>query len=468
MNFKSKSLPILLVLVCGSAPVLAGRLSGWPVWLDVFLAMTVAAGLCLLVTRRPVPSPQVVEVPPEPLYVGPGAPVEPPFRETRVEGLALPSALPDYSFVFSATVRWRPTHNLSDLAHANLVNLAVSAVLERAQFVTNHEHPYHSVAAGYRLAGTLGAEAADASARVTSLATDVSLTLYPADHDRLEKLARLHKTEDAWEQHRHYERNRRTYLGEEVLKSPGSAVVWWLTRHEDEVEKAVDMIGPLAQLSAAANNTEVPEPFRRLVAGASTPGPVCPMGDPASPEHPAEDRAGVAIPLGPSAPPVVEPDEAVVEHIRQLLDELGLKEGSAEREVLVHRIARSTDAAGRVAAAERIRQHLSGRWPGKASPAEETQGEQSQMPTPSPGSGGTVQEQRAEHQGHRDHGGQVDQVPITDRAERLNTVDDYYDMNRVTRGALSRHEVTDASMLSAESEAPAGQEPSERGWDTDH
>ena len=44
-----------------------------------------------------------------------------------------------------------------------------------------------------------------------------------------------------------------------MLTSTGSAVVWWLARHEDEMEKAVDMVGPLAQITAAANDEEVPE-----------------------------------------------------------------------------------------------------------------------------------------------------------------------------------------------------------------
>lgn len=48
-------------------------------------------------------------------------------------------------------------------------------------------------------------------------------------------------------------------------QSAGSAVVWWLARHENKIEKAVDMIGPLAQIAAAANDEEVPELFRHLL-----------------------------------------------------------------------------------------------------------------------------------------------------------------------------------------------------------
>ncbi|MEU1088715.1 hypothetical protein ACFYPN_03645 [Streptomyces sp. NPDC005576] len=49
------------------------------------------------------------------------------------------------------------------------------------------------------------------------------------------------------------------------VKSADSAVVGWLARHENEIEKAVDMIGPLTRVSAAANDEEVPELFRHLL-----------------------------------------------------------------------------------------------------------------------------------------------------------------------------------------------------------
>jgi hypothetical protein len=55
-----------------------------------------------------------------------------------------------------------------------------------------------------------------------------------------------------WEHQRKYEQNKRAYLGRDVLKDPGSAVVWWLARNDDHVEKTVQAIGLLAQLSSAA------------------------------------------------------------------------------------------------------------------------------------------------------------------------------------------------------------------------
>src|SRR5690606_13970414 len=76
---------------------------------------------------------------------------------------------------------------------------------------------------------------------------------------------------------RKYECDRREYLGKDVLKDTGSAVVWWLAKHDDQVKQAVDEIGPLAQLSSAANDRDVPERYRHMV-------PYPP------PEAPATDR----------------------------------------------------------------------------------------------------------------------------------------------------------------------------------
>ncbi|MFJ2805408.1 hypothetical protein [Kitasatospora sp. NPDC087271] len=475
MNYRNKALPVFLVFVCASVPALVGRLFNWPAWVGIFLALTMAAGLGLLVVRQSPRHSPVAEPLSEPLYIRPNPPAE-PLQETHVDGLTLPSALPDYDFVFSATVRWRPTRSHPDLPHASLGNLAVSAVLKRAQLITSQEHPYHWDAARYRLVGSLGAEAADASGLFTALATNATLTLNQSDRDRLEKLARLRKTEDAWEQHQQYERNRRSYIGEEVLKSPGSAVVWWLTRHEDEVEKAVEMIGPLAQLSAAANDTEVPEPFRRLVAGfptcESTPAPGIPGYGSGGPECSAEERDGETIPVDSVAPSLVDPDSTVVERVRELLEELGLEEGSVEREVLVHRIARSTDASGRVVAAERIRQHLSGRWAGETWLEEEASAathpardkpEQPKTDSRLADSGGTGPDPRVGYQDRPHLDDRVGQASDADRIGGPNIADDYHDTTSVIWGTSSRRGATNESRPSPDSGSSVGEDPLARG-----
>ncbi|WP_405743552.1 toll/interleukin-1 receptor domain-containing protein [Streptomyces sp. NBC_01525] len=326
------------------------------------------------------------------LPTGPALPTERPLRERRLEGIRLDSARPDYPFLFSATVRWRPTRGEAEPAHPGLADLAVSTVVSRAQVVVGQEAPERWEAVRLRLRGELGCRYTDPSARVTVLAEDIGLTLNEDDRARLAQLSRLRKEEDAWERHRHFERNRRAYLGDEVLKTPGSAVVWWLARHGERVEDAVRMIGPLAQLSAAANDTEIPEAFRHPGAecparapfpaaacardvpyGTAAPGHGAPAPEPQGPPSgrtgtrpfpggtQVDGTFGTPAPSTRQGPTPTDPDDEAAEHVVRLLDELGLAEGSPERAAYVERLARSTDEVGRSAAAARIRQRFATR-----------------------------------------------------------------------------------------------------------
>ena len=58
-----------------------------------------------------------------------------------------------------------------------------------------------------------------------------------------------------------------------MLKSTGSALVWWLSRNEANVDGAVDLIGTMARLSAAAKDEDVAELFRHLLPPSALPTP---------------------------------------------------------------------------------------------------------------------------------------------------------------------------------------------------
>lgn len=136
------------------------------------------------------------------------------------------------------------------------------------------------------------------------------------------------------------------YLGDDVLKSAGSAVVRWPARHENEIEKAVDMIGPLAKI-AAANDEEVPELFRHLLV----------------PSVGARSEATVGGPLwggDNQGGGMFEREEEleVSDRLLLLLTALGLKPDMDEYTVFVHRVVRSLEAAGLDEAAEEIRRTL--------------------------------------------------------------------------------------------------------------
>ncbi|MGW5929094.1 hypothetical protein ACWF2L_23020 [Streptomyces anulatus] len=269
----------------------------------------------------------------------PAAPVEPPYQETQVIDAPLPSAIDGYDFLFTATVWWKPVLDHAGRSDGASPALAAASVVSRAGEVVRHEKPGRASFAQYLLDGELGILLPDRSEQVKAWAADVTLTLAPADRERLRKLNDLRKDEELWE----YERNKRRYLGDDVLKSAGSAVVWWLARHENEIEKAVHMIGPLAQIAAAANDEEVPELFRHLLV------PPMGAGNEATVGGPQWDGGGLGGEVFDR-----EEEVGVSDRLRLLLTAAGLKPDMDGYTVLVHRVMRFLHAEGLDEAADEI------------------------------------------------------------------------------------------------------------------
>ncbi|KQX58847.1 MULTISPECIES: hypothetical protein [unclassified Streptomyces] len=338
---------VLFVALCGLAPAVLGNLLSWSAWLWGFMSMGAASGSLLLVlafhgSGNPQADPYG-NGEPEP----PEAPPEEPYQETRVIDAPLPSAVDGYDFLFSATIWWRSAPDDSGRSDGASPALAVSAVVSRALEVVRHEQPGRASFARYLLEGELSVPLPDRSGRVTALAADATLTLASADRERLRKLSDLRKDEEIWEYEREHERNKRRYLGDDVLQSAGSAVVWWLARHEDEIEKAVDMIGPLAQIAAAANDEEVPELFRHLLV----------------PPAAARSEATGGSPLwgdpGPGAGPFDrEAELGAADRLVLLLAAVGVKPDMDEYTVLVNRVVMSLEMAELYEAADEIRRDL--------------------------------------------------------------------------------------------------------------
>lgn len=338
---------LLFVALCGLTPAVLGNLLNWSALLWGFMSTVTASGSLLLVMTV-LSGGRASADPNEPgESEPPAAPTELPYQETRVVDATLPSATEGYDFLFSATVWWRPTLDHAHRSDGAGPALAVSSVVSRALEVVHREMPGRATFARYLLEGELGVPLQDRSGRVTALAADVTLTLTPADRERLRKLNDLRKDEEVWEYERQHERNKRRYLGDDVLKSAGSAVVWWLARHEDEIEKAVGMIGPLAQIAAAANDDEVPELFRHLLVPPAGGTSEQTVGDPLWVRN---GQGGGTFDR--------EEEVGVSDRLLLLLDAVGLKPDMDGYTVFVHRVVRDLQAEGLDEAAEEIRRTL--------------------------------------------------------------------------------------------------------------
>ncbi|MEU5290448.1 hypothetical protein [Streptomyces umbrinus] len=294
MSSGQKTVSLVLSLICALLILILGLYLGWPVWAwgSAIVVLLAAWSTISVVTARarrrdPFPPGTLPELPAPPVVER---------RELHVTRVPLPSKLPDYDFLFSARVRWCPVDPMSGDQLINPGALAVEAVLARARAVTTVLAPFRSSLVQHELNGALGVMAPDRDSHVQAMALDVVLALSDEDQSRLDRLAAIRKDEAVWEHQRRYEQNKREYLGDDVLTSTGSAVVWWLAKNDDHLEKTVQDIGLLARLSSAANNTEVDEPFRYLVPEAFPPEPVeHPLPEPEMPvfENRAPDAADV-------------------------------------------------------------------------------------------------------------------------------------------------------------------------------
>lgn len=250
----------VLAVGCVVVPVALGVVLDWPLAVQVLVVFALLAALVLttrqLRHRRKQRALRAEEAQPRTV------PVEEPKDQGRwMPEVPLPCTEPGYRFLLSANVFWRPAPNRVGIPHTNPEALALDSIRARASQITSGQAPGDHVAVGYQLAAALGMVLPDGSGQVVAWATDVTLSIPDEDAARLRKLVELRKHQRLWEHERGLERSMRAYLRDEVLESPGSAVVWWLARHPDQVEDSARLIGPLAQLSAAAHGKPVPEVF---------------------------------------------------------------------------------------------------------------------------------------------------------------------------------------------------------------
>ncbi|MFB6436570.1 hypothetical protein ACFCVY_07265 [Streptomyces sp. NPDC056411] len=240
-------------------------------------------------------------------------------REHRVSCVALPSQWADYDFLFSATVRWYPLEATGDDPVLSPAGIAVETVLDRARAITEQREPGRASLVQHELSGALSRMRPDRAGQLQVMAENVTLALREHDQERLDKLAEVRKDKAVWEHQRKYEQSKREYLGEDVLKDTGSAVVWWLAKNDDHLEKTVADLGLLAQLTSAANDTDVPDRLRDFL------------------PQPQGNRPDLDVVDAPPASFVREPTAA--DHFEAFLSGMGFADGDDRRVMLAKQIA---------------------------------------------------------------------------------------------------------------------------------
>jgi hypothetical protein len=231
-----------------------------PAWLAAVASTVVLVVLAVVWKEEKKPAPAAAPAPPAPKPVD-REPVftAPPTR--TIAGVRLPSASPDYHFHFSAIVQWSPV--ITGLRHADLGSVAVDALLSRAKALTASQQPSEEALNQHRLASLLGEPDIDEKGQVRTWATEVRLKLPDADLKHLQNITALQRRAQTLLLERQLEQDKRAYLRDDVLATPGSAVVWWLANNPGEVAQCVDLLGTLTQLSAAANDVPLETLERR-------------------------------------------------------------------------------------------------------------------------------------------------------------------------------------------------------------
>ncbi|KOU74374.1 hypothetical protein ADK57_07595 [Streptomyces sp. MMG1533] len=342
MHSGHKAMTGFVAVILALLITIVGLTTRWPLWawpLSVAaLVVYVAVSLAREGRHRPViPSERQLE---------PDLPIAPVERwECVVRDIALPSLSEDYDFLFSATIRWLPQDAPSNAPTVNAGGLAVDAVLERARQVTQISSPHRSSLVQHRLNGELATMLPDANGRVIAMAESVQLRLEEADRERLEKLATVRKDEAVWEHERKWEQNKRAYLGDDVLRTPGSAVVWWLAKNDDRIDKTVSDIGLLAELASAAHDQPVPADFHRFVPGLSV----------ESATDVAQEPQPESVMTAPRTPD---------EYADLLLEFVGLPEADPRHLLFLKRVADDAEAAGQSEMAQALRRRLDRFWTG--------------------------------------------------------------------------------------------------------
>ncbi|WP_283133109.1 hypothetical protein [Rhizohabitans arisaemae] len=252
----------------------------------------------------------------------------------------LPSSEPDYQFLFSAKVLWRPFEDAVDESLVNPGALAAEAVVERARRLAEKRAPEDFSYVQHELSGVLGTMEPDETRTVLAMAESVELVLSAADRQRLEELATLRKTRALQEHLQQNEQFRQEYLSSTAFKDFPGLVRWQFARNDENLARTAQEIGLLVKLSAATG-TEIPEHLHRFARVEFD-------------ENPADGPSRRFNGDGASA----------IDHLDAYLVAVDIPESDPLHELVIHQMAASFASNGRPKQAEDLRH----RWPPESDP----------------------------------------------------------------------------------------------------
>ena len=266
MNISAVHIATGVGAVVSALVVVLGLIFDWETWVWLPLAAvlgptTMIVLRSMLLDRDTAPTLPAQHSP----TPAPPAPPQPVAKRATISQLPLPTREKDYRFLFSATVSWLHDPQVPAMG-ADLGALAKQNVIARAIERTRQYGPDEYALATVELNAVLSERITLANGHYV-WASEVTLTLSDADAKRLERISELRKQQALWEHERAHEIGVRDYLGNEVLRDPGSAVTWWFARNLDKPDAitiTVREIDNLRRLTRAAHETGEPAPATPL------------------------------------------------------------------------------------------------------------------------------------------------------------------------------------------------------------
>ncbi|MFK4089288.1 hypothetical protein ACI2LF_34565 [Kribbella sp. NPDC020789] len=249
MNLTRKN-SLIVVATCAVLATLA-QLFSLPGWIPVSLLIVIllAVVTALRDSQPPPPEPPVPADPPPVLVIDPESQ---PTSSQVVYDVMLESAAAEYQFSFSATVYWKPVGLVSSTA--DLASSAIQAVVTRAKRELATVEPTQQELAQHRLSAVLSRRERDDRNGVIAWAERIQVRLPEPFAELARTRSERRRRREIIELEQAVERNVRTYLKDEAFATPGSATIWWLARHPEELERCLELYPTLRQLSNAAND----------------------------------------------------------------------------------------------------------------------------------------------------------------------------------------------------------------------
>ncbi|GAA2809165.1 hypothetical protein [Kribbella solani] len=229
MNMNRKTVYSVAILVPFAAAVIwvLTRLG----WIGAVLSVVAVIVGVVAYRRTGVPTPPAEEVP----------------EVSQLSTSGLPTADETVFLELSATVHWQAAKPES--YHADV---AREFVLRRAREVTSRWQPAQYALAQHELAAAIGRPESDGTGELEVWASELRLQLPEAVQHHLAKLDEAHRAGLLWEVGASNQSKVRAHLRDDALRTPASAIVWWLAQNEGSVQQAVDLAGVLTRLSQLA------------------------------------------------------------------------------------------------------------------------------------------------------------------------------------------------------------------------